>query len=219
LTEAQARVLSAAAGEVSPGNAIVEIGSHHGRSTIVLAKSKPTGVSMVAIDPFDDERWGGGPSALPAFNENLRRARVESAVTLIRSRGVDAAADWRGPPIALLYLDGAHDYATVKAELLAWEPWLTPQSTVLLHDAFSSPGVTRALVSTLGRSRSYTYCGRTGSLARFERTTSASRVRKLGGLVKELPYFGRNLAVKVALRTGLSWPLRLLRHDGEDHPF
>src|ERR1700677_2029847 len=60
LTEGQARLLFDAARRAPAGQTIVEIGCHHGRSTVILATAKATGVRLLAVDPYGDERWGGG---------------------------------------------------------------------------------------------------------------------------------------------------------------
>jgi predicted O-methyltransferase YrrM len=47
----QAERLWASAARTRAGDRIVEIGSFHGRSAIVLASAAPTGVEVIAIDP------------------------------------------------------------------------------------------------------------------------------------------------------------------------
>jgi hypothetical protein len=51
MTEGQARRLWDRASALRPGARVVEIGSYHGRSAIVLATAAPEGVEVVAIDP------------------------------------------------------------------------------------------------------------------------------------------------------------------------
>ena len=56
LSRDQGLTLYEAARRVSPGTWIAEIGSHCGRSTVLLAAAKPAGVRLLAVDPFDDRR-------------------------------------------------------------------------------------------------------------------------------------------------------------------
>ena len=86
-----------------------------------------------------------------------------------------------------------------------------------MHDAFSSLGVTLGLLRTLATSSDLTYVGRTGSLARLRkaRPTPADRLRVLG----EMPWWVRNLVVKVLLRLRLRGVARLLGHEGPADPF
>ena len=68
LTGDQARLLYDRAAALAPGAVIVEIGSHHGRSTIVLAKAAPE-AQIVAVDPYEE--------AEPRPRD-LERLRIES---------------------------------------------------------------------------------------------------------------------------------------------
>ena len=94
---------------------------------------------------------------------------------------------------------------------------MPPGGTVLVHDAFSSLGVTLGLLRTLATSSDLAYVGRTGSLARLQqaRPTVADRLRVLG----ELPWWVRNLVVKVLLRLRLRPVAQALGHRGSADPF
>jgi hypothetical protein len=118
--------------------------------------------------------------------------------------------------VDLLYVDGRHDYWTVHDDL-RWSDRVPDGGVVLVHDAFSSLGVTLALLRTLPSSRRLAYAGRTGSLARLEvrRPRLADRARP----GRELPWWGRNLAVKVLLRLRLRPVARLLGHRGATDPY
>jgi predicted O-methyltransferase YrrM len=222
LTEDQARVLFDAASRVRPGEWIVEIGSHQGRSTIVMAAAKSEGVKLLAVDPFDDPRWGGGPESLARFTSNLRDRGLLEEVKVERNLGSHAGAVWGGAPVAMLYVDGAHDYPTVRADIKAWAPHLTPTAQVLLHDAFSSPGVTRAVFRELVADSRYRFVQAAGSLVHFARGAHSVTVR-VGGYLRMAPriaWFGRNIGVKYAMRR--QWPLveRLLGHrPGDGCPY
>ena len=69
---------------------------------------------------------------------------------------------------------------------------------LLLHDAFSSIGVTLAVVFHVLPGRTLRYLDRTGSLARFEVGVPSSRDRLR--ILRELPWFARNVVIKIALR-------------------
>jgi hypothetical protein len=78
---------------------------------------------------------------------------------------------------------------------------------MLIHDAFSAIGLTAAILRHLAWSREFAYVGRTASLAEYRRADGgpASALRQLA----QLPWFARNVLVKVALvlrlRSG-DWP-------------
>ena len=79
---------------------------------------------------------------------------------------------------------------------------------MLVHDSWSSVGVTLAILRHLLVHRRWRYDGRVGSLASFTKTASGlgSTARQLA----ELPWFAANLAKKVLtvlrLRRRRSWP-------------
>jgi predicted O-methyltransferase YrrM len=92
LSKEQGAVLYDAARSVPDDTWIVEIGSHHGRSTTLLASAKPTSASFLAIDPFPDPPWGGGEPAYQALCDNLDRAGLSDEVHILRATSEEAAA-------------------------------------------------------------------------------------------------------------------------------
>jgi predicted O-methyltransferase YrrM len=213
LTEPQALVLYAAAAAVPAGGRVVEIGSHLGRSTIILASA---GSDVVAIDPFP-ARWRyGRPDTEQAMRANLAHAQVAERVDLRVASSREVRESWE-EPVHLVYVDGKHDYWTVRDDL-RWADHLVPGAPLLVHDAFSSLGVTTALLrELLAPGSRLRYLGRTGSLACLVpgRPRPVDRWRVL----RELPWFARNLCVKVALRLHLRTAARTLGHTGAEDPY
>jgi predicted O-methyltransferase YrrM len=215
LTDAQARRLHARGAAVGDGGgAIVEIGSFRGRSTIVLALAAPPGAEVVAIDPHA----GGdrGPQELApdtargrddhaAFRANLAAAGVEERVRHVRLPSGEAGAAVAGE-LALLYVDGAHRFGPARDDLARWGARVAPGGAMLVHDAFSSAGVTLALLAECVFASRWRYAGRTGSLAAYERLPSplrgAARARNAARQLAELPWFVRNLAIKALVLAG-----------------
>lgn len=221
LTSEQGRVLFEAARAVESGQWIVEIGSHCGRSTVILAAAKAEGVELLAVDPFDDPRWGGGPNALANFQATLRGAGLLDAVQTYRGLSEHASHSWNRGKIGMLFIDGAHDRASVLTDIDGWTPHLATEASIILHDAYSSPGVTLALFERfIGRS-GIAYVGSVGSLARLRKahTTRADRIRASARMLSRLPWFIRNLGVKVAIRRRWSLLQRILRHEGSAFPY
>jgi Methyltransferase domain len=216
LTDEQARRLWTRA--AAAGGTVVEIGSFRGRSTIVLASAAP---AVVAIDPHAGSDRGPqeiapdaarGAEDHEAFRANLVRAGVEGRVRHVRRPSADAHAD-ADEPVALLYVDGAHRYGPARADLAGWGRRVVPGGAMLVHDAFSSVGVTLALLTVCVPSPWWRYAGRTGSLAEYERCVGPlrgrARVANVLRQLAELPWFARNLAIKALivarLRAG-PWP-------------
>lgn len=215
MTEAQARCLYDAAAAVPSSGTVVEIGSHHGRSAIVLASALPAGARLVAVDPFPDDWRYGASGTEAAFRANVAAAGVADLVDLRVATSAEVRAGWSGP-VALVYVDGKHDYWSCRDDL-RWSRHLPPGGVVLVHDAFSSLGVTTGLLRELATSRTLRYTGRVGSLARLEVAIPSAhdRVR----LLRELPWWLRNLVIKVLLRLRLRPVVRALGHHDSADPY
>lgn len=215
LTDDQAATLRSAAATVPPGGCVVEVGSHQGRSTVVLADAVPADGTVVAVDPFVRDWRYGAPDTEARLRAHLAERGLTERVDVRVTTSEAALATWDGP-VDLVYVDGKHDYWSTCHDL-GWSRWLPRGGTLLVHDSFSSLGVTLALLRTLATSRRLAYRGRIGSLARLEVTapTPADRARVLG----ELPWFGRNLVVKVLLRLRARRLAGWLGHHGAADPF
>nr|WP_300052914.1 class I SAM-dependent methyltransferase [uncultured Nocardioides sp.] len=212
LTEDQARVLHDAARAVAPDR-VVEVGSHLGRSTVVLAGA---GAEVTAIDPFPDDWRYGRPDTEQRFRAHLALAGVDGWVDVRVATSRAVREEWTRQ-VRLVYVDGKHDMWSCLDDM-AWSRFLLPGDTLLVHDAFSSLGVTLAVLrDTAKLGGRHRYLGRTGSLARFEvgRPTARDRARVL----REVPWFVRNLVVKVLLRLRARPVARLLGHRGDADPY
>jgi hypothetical protein len=215
LTEAQARRLFAAAGAVPAGGRIVEIGSFRGRSAIVLARGARPDVEVVCIDPHVGSDRGPreiaarpalGEADLAAFRGNLDRAGVADRVRHVRDFSSLALRAFDGP-VDLLFVDGAHRFGPARGDLVRWGARVPDGGRMLVHDAFSSVGVTLALLTATAPRRSWRYLGREGSLAEYVRCLGSGlpHVRE----VRELPWFAGNLVRKGLIAAGLRdgpWP-------------
>jgi len=212
LTEDQARLLWQQAVAVPAGGLIVEIGSHQGRSTVVLAAA---GARVVAIDPFVGGAMFGGKATRDRFLANLERAGVTDRVQLRQAKSTELRPEWR-EPIDFLYIDGKHDYWTLSDDL-RWASFLPSGGRVAIHDAFSSIGVTLGLLVHVLPGRRLRYLRRTGSLALFEvgRPDRADRLRMLA----ELPWWLRNVGIKILLRLKLYPVARLVGHHDKYDPY
>jgi predicted O-methyltransferase YrrM len=214
LTDAQAERLRSRAAAAGAGT-IVEIGSFRGRSTVVLARAAAPGASVVAIDPHAGSDRGPqeigadtvrGDADHEAFTANLAAAGVAERVRHVRKPSAGAHGDVEGP-LAMLYVDGAHRFAPARDDIASWGARVAPGGTMLVHDSFSSIGVTGALLAECVARGGWRYAGRTGSLAEYERLaaplTGAARARDAVRQLAQLPWFARNVLFKALVLAGL----------------
>ena len=217
MTEGQGRALFDAASSCPVGGTIVEIGSFQGRSTIVLATGAPDGARVVAIDPHaGNDR---GPQELEGYDDdaasdharfeaNLVRAGVRDRVDHLRTFSHDAL-DEVGE-IDVLYIDGAHRYAPALADIREWGAKVVDGGTMLIHDSFSSVGVTAAIARELVASSRFRYVGRSRSLAIYRVDPAAGRWASAARQVAQLPWFAKNVGLKVLISAkilrGREWP-------------
>ncbi len=209
MTPGQARLLWDCGSEVKGGGRIVEIGSFRGRSLIVLAKSIGPGVELLAIDPHaGNDR---GPQEFEGFEEqasednevferNLAEAGVRDRVEHVRAFSHQAIDRFQGE-IDLLYIDGAHRFKPARDDIRRWRQRVAPGGHLLIHDSFSSIGVTAALVVELFFGAEFRYLGRSESMTHYRREPLGPAERVRNGLRQagSLPWFLRNVIVKALL--------------------
>jgi predicted O-methyltransferase YrrM len=212
LTREQGRVLWTEAQRLPAGARIVEIGSHQGRSTVLLAAGH---AQLTAIDPFVGGAMFGGLATKDKFHANLERAGVAGNVELRQAKSTELRRSWTGR-IDFLYIDGKHDYWTLSDDL-RWARFVPAGGHVAIHDAFSSIGVTLGVLRHVLPGRNLRYVDRTGSLARFEVGTP-SRADRLR-ILAELPWWLRNVGIKILLRLKLFPLARLAGHHDTADPY
>lgn len=215
LTKDQARMLWDEARGLPPGSTIVEIGSHRGRSTVVLGSAVRGSGRVVAVDPFVEGRLFGGRPTREVFEANVAAADLSATVDLTPEYSTRLRARWT-EPFDLLYIDGKHDYWTVSDDL-RWARFLPEGASVLVHDCYSSIGVTLAVLAHILPGDTLAYEGRAGSMALFRRRSPGTRDRLR--MLQELPWWARNVGIKVLLRLRLRSITGRLGHEGTYDPY
>jgi hypothetical protein len=182
LEDDEADLLAAAAArafaEQAQARAIVEVGSYCGKATVVLAsivQALRPAAKVHAID-LHDGRLGTADKivqmapSLAKLQRNIDVADLSQYVEIIRSRAQDVP--WSGP-IALLLIDGLHDYSSVSADFRHFECSVVWGGFVAFHDyADYFPGVMR-FVGELVDSGQYTCVQRVRTMVVLRRVGSA----------------------------------------------
>lgn len=216
LKEGQARLLWEEASRLAPGATAVEIGSHQGRSTLVLGGAlRSGGGRLVSIDPFVEGRLFGGTPTRAKFERNVAEAGLTDVVDLVPDYSTAQRPGWT-EPFDLLYIDGKHDYWTVRDDL-RWREHLAPGGAVVIHDCFSSIGVTLAILRHVLFADDLAYERRSDSQALFRRRRPTPQDR--WRILAQIPWWLRNVGLKVLLRLRLRPLARLLGHDSPYDPY
>lgn len=114
--------------QASMMRSIVEIGCLHGRSSFAMATASKGSGSLYCIDPWSDDGWASWSSSMAGF----------SHVTPIREAS-PAAGVHVPDPVDMVFIDGAHDYDSVMADISYW----LPRTQVLIcgHDYVPAHGL------------------------------------------------------------------------------
>lgn len=147
------------AGNVPSHLAIVELGSFKGQSACCLAAGAQArngfdnGAHVYAIDPWDlpgnpmGKHGYADPRVRESFDHQVEQAGLADHVTPIQAFSYEAAEDWAGPNVGLLYIDGDHREAPILQDFEAWEKHLAEGAIIVFDDldTKNNPGVRRAV--------------------------------------------------------------------------
>ena len=133
--------------DVPGASTIVEVGSYCGRATVVMGmvvRAVRPSARVWAVDPHDGKIGAAGryvttTGTLEKLKATIAGAGLGEVVEIVRSAAPEV--HWQ-QPIALLLIDGLHDYANVAQDFFHFEPWLADDGYVAFHDyAGYFPGV------------------------------------------------------------------------------
>lgn len=133
---------------------IVEIGTYKGRSALALAlalKAKNSSHKLYTVDPFvpfldysallegASEADEVKPSSAAEVEALMSRNGLSSYVQVCEATSsvVANAFQYRNPNyVAMLFIDGAHEQASVVADYAAWRHLLAPNAIIAWHDYY-----------------------------------------------------------------------------------
>lgn len=146
--------------KVGIGGIFVEVGSWKGKSAVYLAHriedlGNKEDVSIICVDTFLGDGDTGQAEVYDEFMEN--RENAEAGISVMRLTSCAAArSKFSVGCLDGVFLDAAHDYESVKADIAAWLPKVKPGGIFAGHD-IDSPGVLQAVqeagfeFATMGR--------------------------------------------------------------------
>ena len=145
LTFREAYGLFTIASSLKAKGCVVEIGSWKGKSTICIAKGiLNKEMKIIAIDPHvgSQEHQGNGRVwTYDEFKANIKDAGVENQIVPILKYSNEARKEV-SQSVEFLFIDGAHDYDSVKTDYEIWGPLLIDDGYLAFHD-YQWEGVNR----------------------------------------------------------------------------
>lgn len=149
--------------------AIVEIGSWHGFSTIMMAKGSKERLreKVYAVDPLLDL------NIRRSFTENIKREKVADYIIPRFVRSDQCAKDFN-EPIRLLFIDGAHEYDQVRKDILLWKDYLIEGGIIALHD-INQESVRKAVEECIINSDEFIVEGKIGYIFFVSRVVSENK--------------------------------------------
>lgn len=143
--------------KASTKSCIAEIGSWRGKSTRAMADN--TSATIYAVDTWDGTPDDGIQAAelaqLPHglyedFQKNLSGC---TNVRPMRMTSLEAASKLSDLRFDMIFIDAAHDYESVKSDILAWRSLLAPNGLLCGHDFGGAEGVNRAVNELISMSK------------------------------------------------------------------
>jgi predicted O-methyltransferase YrrM len=134
---------------------VVELGSFQGRSSVAIASVLPPGSVLYCVDHFQGSAEHkkaniNTSNLLEAFTHNIERFGVKEKIKVLPMTTAAAAEKFEPASVDMVLIDAAHDYDSVKADLLNWYPKLKGGGYLFCDDYQPEwPGVMRA-VKTVG---------------------------------------------------------------------
>lgn len=130
--------------KLARGKRVLEVGSYCGRSTICMSQ---TAESIVAVDPHDGRATPDPRKTMAEMLRNLARYKCDN-VTIQRCTLEEYAQGYQGEPFDMAFIDGAHDYESVKHDIGIALTMLTEDGLLAFHDySEGHPGVKHAVDS------------------------------------------------------------------------
>lgn len=151
---------------VPHGGSIVEVGCWKGKSlSFLLVEAKLSGkaITIHGVDHFKGSadkpsmvEEAGETDLFDECTKNVRRAGYPHW-QLIRKPSLVAADDFADGSLDFVFIDGAHNFTSVRDDIRAWLPKVKPGGVLAGHD-YDEPGVVDAVALCLPRAQPQGRC-------------------------------------------------------------
>lgn len=187
ITKKEALFLYEQARKVNGDEAIVEIGSFEGKSTVCLGQGAQDGggAMVYAVDPhvgsWEHRLLLDEIDTFEKFKENIERTGLEEVVVPVKMKSGKAGKRFEGR-VGLLFVDGAHKLSNVKQDYRLWFPELVEGGDILFHDSFHIVGphlVSAWLLWTSSEVRNPRFVDSITALEKTARASLRDRLRNI----------------------------------------
>lgn len=122
---------------------VVEVGCWKGRTTTVMLQGAFNGVNgfsidLHCVDPFlgseEHKEVLKGGSTKQEFLNNINKIGALNFIKVIEKTSIEASKDFQDNSLDAVFIDAAHDYENVKADIIAWTPKLKSGGLLFGHD-------------------------------------------------------------------------------------
>lgn len=134
--------------QIKTSNPVVcEIGTWKGKSSYVFASAiKEKNGTLYAVDPFNGEGDEAsndiyhkevkkiGTPLLKNFEKTMTKYGLRKYIKVLPLLSEDARLKFFEPKINLLFIDGNHEYESVKKDYELWSGLIPSGGTIVLHD-------------------------------------------------------------------------------------
>ncbi len=127
-----AKVLKEEIEKLKPGDVYVEIGVDEGKSARVAHEYAPEGVYKIFIDIHNVDPHSVSIGRGKWMEQEGMVGLGKTGVFIHGDANI--VAKWFNHPVNLIFIDGHHDYDSVKSDTLMWEPFMKKGSVMLFHD-------------------------------------------------------------------------------------
>jgi beta-1,4-mannosyl-glycoprotein beta-1,4-N-acetylglucosaminyltransferase len=155
--------------QAQSGNHFVEVGSYKGRSSAYMAVEIALSGKTIRFDCVDT--WAGSEEhqagelfedadvvnnrLYDVFLKNMEP--VNGYYTPVRATSLEAAKLYGDNSLDMVFIDAAHDYENVLADIIAWSPKVKSDGIISGHD-WHHPPIKQAVAETLGEVNSIGSC-------------------------------------------------------------
>lgn len=183
LHDSEGELLYSTARNCSGKGVIVEIGSWKGKSTSWIGRGAKNGkcTRIYAIDPHigsNEHQANGKVWTFEEFKRNIRATGVDDIVIPWVKTSEEAAKEFP-EPVEFVFIDGAHEYESVKQDFDLWFPKLVDGGLMAFHDTIVWPGPKKVVRENVALSRRFKNLRFVHSTTVAQKTTQNSSMDQL----------------------------------------